>query len=303
MHGILAKGGIHRMEMISNAEEIRMRVEQFQASQNPQMRKTMSVPEMRKMLGLKKTESYWLVHRNFFKTEIINGKMRVDLASFEKWYANQVKHKKVNGEAPGSELEKRSYSFREAANLLGIYEADLYMEWKKNNLETFTVDFVKRISKDVFEKWYHSQNKYHKLEPIPTDTELENDYIPLQEAAELLDISREEFVKLIRYGKYKDIWDVIVFNDKKLILKKSFQIFLNAQNEYRVIRNEEEQTDNHSDIETKEYISREEAAALAGVSNSTITKWMQAEKFVCVGAGKVLRIRRNDFLQYMKGVR
>ena len=63
------------MEMISNAEEIRMRVEQFQASQNPQMRKTMSVPEMRKMLGLKKTESYWLVHRNFFKTEIINGKM------------------------------------------------------------------------------------------------------------------------------------------------------------------------------------------------------------------------------------
>lgn len=32
---------------------------------------TMSVPEMRKLLGLKKTESYWLVHRNFFKTEIL----------------------------------------------------------------------------------------------------------------------------------------------------------------------------------------------------------------------------------------
>ncbi len=105
----------------------------------------------------------------------------------------------------------------------------------------------------------------------------------------------------------KDIWDVIVFNDKKLILKKSFQRFLNAQNEYRVIRNEEEQTDNHSDIETKEYISREEAATLAGVTKSTITKWMQAEKFVCVGAGKVLRIHRDDFLQWlnenMKGVR
>ena len=27
--------------------------------------------------------------------------------SFEKWYANQVKHKKVNGEAPGKELKKK----------------------------------------------------------------------------------------------------------------------------------------------------------------------------------------------------
>ena len=59
-------------------------------------KKTMSVPEMRRLLGLKKTDSYWLVHRNFFQTYIVNGQMRVDIASFEKWYANQVKHKKVN---------------------------------------------------------------------------------------------------------------------------------------------------------------------------------------------------------------
>ena len=63
---------------------------------------TMSVPEMRKLLGLKKTDSYWLVHRNFFETKIIGGKMRIDVRSFEKWYANQVKHKKVNGEPPGT---------------------------------------------------------------------------------------------------------------------------------------------------------------------------------------------------------
>ena len=31
-------------------------------------KRTMSVPEMRRLLGVKKTESYWLVHRNFFKT-------------------------------------------------------------------------------------------------------------------------------------------------------------------------------------------------------------------------------------------
>ena len=72
---------------------------------------TMSVPEMRRLLGLKKTESYWLVHRNFFETRIIDGRMRVDRASFEKWYANQTKHKKVNGEPPGEELRKEFLFF------------------------------------------------------------------------------------------------------------------------------------------------------------------------------------------------
>ena len=81
-------------------------------------RRTMSVPEMRRLLGIKKTESYWLVHRNFFKTDMIGGRMRIDIESFEKWYANQVKHKKVNGEPPGRELKERTYSFQEAANIL-----------------------------------------------------------------------------------------------------------------------------------------------------------------------------------------
>ena len=115
-----------------------------------QTRKTMSVPEMRRLLGLKKTESYWLVHRNFFKTDIINGKMRIDIESFEKWYANQVKHKKVTGEEPGKELSQRSYSFTEAANLLGIHSSALYEIWNKEGLKTITVDFVKRIPIEEF---------------------------------------------------------------------------------------------------------------------------------------------------------
>lgn len=52
-------------------------------------KKTMSVPEMRRLLGLKKTDSYWLVHRNFFQTYIVNGQMRVDIASFIK-HSKQV---------------------------------------------------------------------------------------------------------------------------------------------------------------------------------------------------------------------
>ena len=49
----------------------------------------------------------------------------------------------------------------------------------------------------------------------------------------------------------------------------------------------------------KEYISRQDAAELAGVSVSTVTKWMQSGKFLCIGAGKVLRIHRQQFLNWL----
>lgn len=292
------------MEIISDAQEIRTRLEQFQANKDPKLKNTMSVPEMRRLLGLKKTESYWLVHRNFFETRIIDGRMRVDLESFEKWYANQVKHKKVNGEEPGAELLKTSYSFMDAANLLGIHNSNLYEIWRRENLETITVDSVKRIPVDVFERWYENQIMYQKADRMPTLTDLEADYIPLQEAAGLLGITKEKLSVITRASRYKDIFEIRVYDNKKWISKKSFQQFLNAQNVYQVIKEpEKEMSTREESMETKEFISRQEAAALAGVTSGTITKWVQLERFPCVGAGRVLRIYRKEFLKWLKEYR
>ena len=289
------------MEIINNAQESRTRLEQFQANKDPKLKNTMSVPEMRRLLGLKKTESYWLVHRNFFETRIIDGRMRVDLESFEKWYANQVKHKKVNGEEPGAELLKTSYSFMDAANLLGIHNSNLYEIWRRENLETITVDSVKRIPVDVFERWYENQIMYQKADRMPTLTDLEADFIPLQEAAGLLGITKEKLSVITRASRYKDIFEIRVYDNKKWISKKSFQQFLNAQNVYQVIKEpEKEMSTREESMETKEFISRQEAAALAGVTSGTITKWVQLERFPCVGAGRVLRIYRKEFLQWLK---
>ena len=266
---------------------------------DPVLQKTMSVPEMRKLLGLKKTEGYWLVHREFFKTEIIGGMMRVDIESFEKWYANQVKHKKVNGEEPGRELIKGSYSFQDAANLLGINSACLYEIWKKEDRKTIKVDFVKRIPKEEFDKWLYGQTAYKKSDRIPTVSDMEKDYIRFEETARLLNIQEETMLKLIRTGKYKALFEVRLFDNKRWISRKSFRLFLNAQNEYRITDNDENTSSDNLIIEIKEYISRNEAAELAGVKASTITKWIQAEAFPCVGAGKVLRIKRVDFLAWL----
>lgn len=265
----------------------------------PALQKTMSVPEMRKLLGLKKTEGYWLVHREFFKTEIIGGMMRVDIESFEKWYANQVKHKKVNGEEPGRELIKSSYSFQDAANLLGVNNACLYEIWKKEERKTIKVDFVKRIPKEEFENWLSEQTVYKKSDRIPTISNMEKGYIRFKEIARLLNIQEDTMLKLIRTGKYKSLFEVRVFDNKKWISRKSFRLFLNAQNEYRITDNDENTSPDNLIIETKEYISRNEAAELAGVKASTITKWIQAEAFPCVGAGKVLKIKRADFLAWL----
>ena len=49
-------------------------------------RTSMSVPEMGRMLGLGKTESYWLIKKNYFKTILVGNTMRVMIDSFEEWY-------------------------------------------------------------------------------------------------------------------------------------------------------------------------------------------------------------------------
>lgn len=185
-------------------------------------RKTMTVSQMRKMLGLKKTESYWLVHRNFFKTDIINGQMMIDMESFEKWYANQVKHRKVDGPEPGAELTRMSYSFSEVAKMLGVSGAVVYEIWDKNNLETFTVDYVKRIPKDVFEKWYAGQTRYRKR----------------------------------RHGS-------------------------------------------HLGAKRSSYISREEAAVMAGVAPATVSRWAGEGYFRFTKTDKILRIKKDSFESWL----
>lgn len=266
-------------------------------------RRTMSVPEMRRLLGIKKTESYWLVHRNFFKTDMIGGRMRIDIESFEKWYANQVKHKKVNGEPPGRELRERTYSFLEAANILGIRDCDLYAVWKNEGLEYVVVDFKRRIPVEVFERWYAGQSVYRKVDHIPTTDELEDEYICLQDAADILGISREKLAKIARSEEIGKLLDSTICNNKRWITRKSFELFLNAQNTYRIVSDEAKSGKDQEPVEIKEYISRQDAAKLAGVTESTITKWMHLGKFTCTGAGQVLRIHRQEFITWMNEYR
>lgn len=71
-----------------------------------QDKKTISVPDVMRILGLGKTATYRLINQCRFKTYLVLGKMRVDVDSFEDWYAGQFHYKKVNGERPGKKYGK-----------------------------------------------------------------------------------------------------------------------------------------------------------------------------------------------------
>ena len=87
---------------------------------------TMSVREMRELLGIKKTDSYWLLKKNCFEVVKIAGKMRVVKKSFENWYAGQTHYRKVSGEEPGKQLETEFYSAQKIGEMLGIKTCSVY---------------------------------------------------------------------------------------------------------------------------------------------------------------------------------
>ena len=86
--------------------------------EQPKKRTSMSVMEMGKLLGLGKTESYYLVRKNYFKVITVGTTMRVMIPSFEEWYANQSFYKKVDGPEPGSQLKQASMMQRSLAIFL-----------------------------------------------------------------------------------------------------------------------------------------------------------------------------------------
>ena len=204
--------------------------------------------DIRKTLTLKKTDRYWLVHKNVFESKEIAGKIRINIASFEKWYANQIKYHKVTGEEPGKELKSWSYSVKEVADLLGVDDYLVYELLKKNQMEAVIVDYWKRIPKESFQKFLEGQDRY-KLDPS-------NDYEEL---------AQEQNIALANFRR-----------------KKLSQTGIRGSN---------------GNIK---YLTFDEASYLAKVSRSMINKWADKGKFTVIKVGSRVRIRRDEFEDWME---
>ena len=285
-----------------------------------QKRTWMTVPEMGKLLGLKKTDRYWLVHKNVFESKEIAGKIRINIASFEKWYANQIKYHKVTGEEPGKELKSWSYSVKEVADLLGVDEYLVYDLLKKNQMEAVIVDYWKRIPKESFQNWYKSQSRYRTKEDREKDALLENATITMPEMAQLLGTTRSSVYTILDNPKYSHFFEFIVIAEKKRITKESFQKFLEGQDRYKLDpsndyeelaqeqnialanfrRKKLSQTGIRGSNGNIKYLTFDEASYLAKVSRSMINKWADKGKFTVIKVGSRVRIRRDEFEDWME---
>ena len=178
-------------------------------------KKSMSVMEMRRLLGLGKTESYYILKKGYFETRMVGGKLRVMTDSFEAWYRGQFHYRKVSGEPPGADYFAESYSIEEICEMLLLTEGVAKEMIKAQGIEKFYVGTAWRIPKDAFEAWYDAQNIYLKREKRE---ELSGVAISMPDAARLLGISRKEMYGICNQADF----EYVQVGRRRWITKESF---------------------------------------------------------------------------------
>ena len=121
------------------------------------LKSTMSVPEMRRLLGLGKTDSYWLVKKQCFETVSVCGRIRILRESFDEWYKSQVRYSRIDGKPPGCKLVESSYSIRDIMCILKVSDSTVYEKLGAHGWKTFKSHGVTRVTKQSFDEWYINQ--------------------------------------------------------------------------------------------------------------------------------------------------
>ena len=246
---------------------------------------TMSVREMRQLLGLGKTDSYWLLHKNLFEVILIND----------------------NGSPPGEELCKRSYSVPDAAEILKVKPETIYTFIRQGKLKTETTDFCMRIPKEEFERWYRSQSRYRTAADRERDREIEAQTISIPEMAKLLGIPRKNVYGILDCKKYRDCFVIERVADRPRITKKSFKAWLKSQSTYQLQKSKKE---THEEPPLKlqcpkngKYYSFQEIQAFYGISRPTLDSWVLKEGIPTMKLGRVKRIQKDAFDEVLKSKR
>ena len=203
---------------------------------------------------------------------------------------------------------------------LSVDDYLVYELLKKNQMETVIIDYWKRIPKESFQNWYKSQSRYRTKEDREKDALLEDATITMPEMAQLLGTTRSAVYTILDNPKYSHFFEFIVIAEKKRITKESFQKFLEGQNRYKLDpsndyeelaqeqnialanfrRKKLSQTGIRGSNGNIKYITFDEASYLAKVSRSMINKWADKGKFTVIKVGSRVRIRRDEFEDWME---
>ena len=185
-------------------------------------KKSISVPEMRRILGLGKTESYWLIKKGYFKTIMLFGKIRVITDSFEEWYANQFHYKKTDGTPPGQNW-RHTMSIRETADILGIAPTTVYSLIGKNLFTVLTVsgNYIQQVKETTRRLLMMFEEKIAKLN---SQQDRKKSY-SVPEIQKILKVERHTVYKLIKEGHFKAAF----IGGKWRISRLSFDLWLDGK--------------------------------------------------------------------------
>lgn len=270
-----------------------------------QSKTTISVSEMRKMLGLKKTESYWLLKKEYFEVVTINNQLRIVLSSFEDWYENQVHYRKVDGPEPGRKLKEKTYTVFEIAEIFGISEDSVIEMIHRHNLPHFTIGQHWRIEKEAFEAWYSSQTHYRKKDQRDKDKPLIDASVTITQFGRMLGLTARESYTLVR--KLKPVLEIIIVGDHKRITRTSIDRWYSSQDKYRYTidrRNRIVSADMvlqaipTPTVLPKKTISISEAAKRLGIDSSLIYREVESGRLPAKLIGKHRRLKISDLVEW-----
>lgn len=253
----------------------------------------MSVAEMRRILGLGKTDAYWLVHQGYFEMVLVNGKMRVVIDSFEAWYAMQTKHRKVTGEEPGTRLLEESLSAGEIAELLGISKQQANVLIRQEELPFFKVHCQFQVPKEAFEQWYASQSHYVKRQERAAA--LSGSYISAPEIARRLGVGRNTVYSILRSGQGKAMLEMLRLGDRLYVEAGSFARWLESQSKYREQRRAPAPRLQLRKPKNPAFYTVEEVCRFYGLCHTQVYEQLTSGDLPAVRTGKTWRIKRKEF--------
>lgn len=261
---------------------------------DPLKNRTISVPDMRRMLGLKKTESYWLVHKNYFETVLVAGKMRIITESFMKWYDNQDHYCIINGPKPGKELRKTYYSSKDIGEILGIKPDLVASMVHYNNLDFYIDKHTMRISKKSFDEWVKTQEHYRLKKDRISDEKLRKVSISIPEMARILGLEWKETYELVHNSKKNKYLEVVKVAGKKRILSDSFRKWYVNQDEYHFDDDEEYFGVRLNKAARDGLFSIKEASTITGVPTDKIYRMIYAGKLMSTTVDGEKKIRISE---------
>jgi hypothetical protein len=197
------------------------------------IRTTMSVPAMRKKLGIGKVTAYSLVHKGLFETTIVNKQMRVYVDSFEEWYNHQLKYRKVDGPPPLVEEVTETMTLEEMREELGIPRSTAYqIVAERDEIKHSLIDGAIRVERKDYERWYGHQFRFRKVMGEPPGQAYPASMSP-HEMCDLLGIRlRNAGYCLTKRG----LFDTFMVDGQLRIDSVSFEKWYKGQTHYKKVK-------------------------------------------------------------------